>query len=246
MPFSSPLLVSAASSLTDVLPRIGQAWARQTQQTPPRFNFAGSGVLVKQLKAGAPSDVFVSAAKKEMDELQAAHLLAFAPTVFAGNRFVLIAPAQNARFVVQTWADLQNPRVRRIAISNPETVPSGRIAREVLLRRKLWQVVQSKLVRGENVRQTLSYAARGDADAALVFATDAQVEKNRVRVVAYAKSGTDYAPTVYPAAVLSASRQRAAAQGFVQFLGQKPAQTLLREYGFSPPPLPPAAADAAR
>ena len=233
-----PLLISAASSLTEVLPRIGQAWA-QTQKMPvPRFNFAGSGVLIKQIKAGAPADIFVSAAKEEMRELQNADLLAFSPVVFAGNRFVLVAPVQNARFAVRNWADLASPKVRRIAISNPQTVPSGRIARQILKNKHLWEGVQSKLVKGENVRQTLSYAARGDADAALVFFTDARIE-NRVRVIAEAKTGTDYAPAAYPASVLTASRQKDAAHTFVLFLRTPPAQNILRGFGFTAPPAPP-------
>ena len=233
----TPLLVSAASSLTDVLPRIGQVWAKTTQQSAPRFNFGASGTLLKQIQAGAPVDVFASAALAEMDVLRKAKLLADAPVVFAGNNFVLIVPVSGVRVSIKTWGDLRGANVKRIAISNPETVPSGRVARDVLQHRGLWEVVQQKLVKGENVRQTLAYAARGDADAALVFATDARIEKARVRVVAEAEMNDVSAPIAYPAGVLARSSQKDAARSFARFLRTQPAQAILQSYGFVPPPL---------
>ena len=229
-------MVSAASSLSDVFPRIGQAFAAKYSVPTPRFNFAASGVLVKQIKAGAPVDVFASAALVEADELQKAGLIEGAPVLFAGNRFVLIVPAIQNKQTVRNWDDLRGAGVRRIALSNPETVPSGRVAREVLQNRKLWGAVQSKLVKGENVRQTLAYAARGDVDAAFVFFTDATSEK-RVRVVLEAVWGRDYqTPIAYPACVIARSPRKEAARQFVNFLRDKPAQAILHEAGFSPAP----------
>lgn len=229
-------MVSAASSLSEVFPRIGQAFAAKTNNPAPRFNFAASGVLVKQIKAGAPVDVFASAALAEADELQKAGLLAGVPVFFAGNRFVLIVPTVQNKQAVRNWDDLRGPGVRRIALSNPETVPSGRIAREVLQKRKLWEAVQGKLIKGENVRQTLAYAARGDVDAALVFFTDA-VSENRVRVVLEAAAGRDYqTPIAYPACVIARSPRKETAHHFVAFLRDKTAQAILHKAGFSPAP----------
>jgi molybdate transport system substrate-binding protein len=225
------LLVAAAASLTDALTEVGRAFDRANRATT-RFTFAASGVLEQQIRAGAPIDVFASAGAKEMDELAAAGRIEKATrTVFATNRLVLIVPAA-ARTSVRVWDDLRGAVVRRIAVSNPDAVPSGRYARETLTKRGLWSTLQTKLVLGENVRQTLAYVSGGDADAGLVFATDARIEAKRVRVVATAVPGRDHAPIAYPAAVVAGAPNAPLARTFVAFLKARDAQAILRRYGF--------------
>src|SRR5262249_46356174 len=156
---------------------IGKAFTKSHPGTTVCFNFGASGALQQQIAQGAPVDVFASAASKEMDALQKdGHIEPATRIDFVGNRLVLIA--RNGR-LVKKWEDVTLPFVKRIAISNPDSVPSGRYAKETLTKRGLWNAIQPKLVLGENVRQTLTYVATGDADAGMVFSTDAAIEKKR-------------------------------------------------------------------
>jgi molybdate transport system substrate-binding protein len=154
---------------------------------------------------------------------------------FASNRLVLIAPLRSR---LRGWEDLRPPSVRRVALANPDSVPAGRYAKETLTRRGLWNVVQSKSVFGENVRQTLTYVASGDVDAGVVFATDAQIDKDKVRVAQQATPGKDHSPIVYPAAVVRGAPNAGAARRFVIFLRGPVAQSILARYGFSRAPRP--------
>jgi molybdate transport system substrate-binding protein len=236
------IIVSAASSLTEAMNDIGREFSRANPGVTVRFNFAASGALQQQILQGAPVDVFASASGKEMDALETkGRILPGTRVDFASNRLVLIAPARGK---LKTWDDLKTTAVSRIAISNPDSVPSGRYARETLTKRGLWPAVSSKLVMGENVRQTLSYVANGDADAGLVFATDARIEGRRVRVVATAAPGRDHAIISYPAAVVKGTANPSAARRFVQFLTGQTAKSMLLRRGFTLPerkPMPAAA-----
>lgn len=226
------ILVSAAASLTDAFTEIGAAFSKATPHTTVRFNFAASGALKQQIEQGAPVDVFASASPKEIDELQAKGRIETATrTDFAGNRLSLIAPLRSK---IRQWNDLRLPAVRRVALSNPASVPSGRYAQETLTKRGLWRAVQPKAVFGENVRQTLTYVASGDVDAGIVFATDARVEAKRVRVVQEAISGKDHTPIVYPAAVVADAPNAPKARLFVAFLKSRTALSILKRFGFAP------------
>lgn len=225
------LLVSAAASLTDALNAIGKAYTRVNPHTVVRFNFGSSGALQQQIAQGAPVDVFASASPKEMDALQKDHRIEVGTRVdFASNQLVLIVPLRSS---LKRWEDLRLPAVRRVALSNPASVPSGRYAQETLTRRGLWTVVQGKAVLGENVRQTLAYVSGGDVDAGIVFATDALAERQRVRVVAAAIPGKDHSPILYPAAVITGAPNLPAARQFVMFLQSPTAQNILARYGFA-------------
>jgi molybdate transport system substrate-binding protein len=230
----------------DAFGEIGRAFSRiegNRAATVVRFNFAASGVLLQQIMQGAPADVFASAAVKEMDVLNAAGRIEPATRiVFARNQLVLIVPQNSALGRASTkpwgWYSLADPGVRRVALSNPESVPSGRYARQLLERQGVWPRVQNKAIFGENVRQTLTYVATGDADAGIVFATDARHESRRVRVLARSVPGRDHEPIVYPAAVVRDAPNAAAARRFVRFLRSGVAQAILRRHGFLPPDVP--------
>jgi len=226
---STALIVGAASSLTEVLTALGRAFERANPSCVVRFSFASSGTLLQQVRQGAPLDLFISASLQELDTLEREKRLV--PTtrrIVAGNRLVLIAPQQSR---LKSWEELAKPDVRRVALSQPDSVPSGRYAKETLTQRGLWSTVMPKAVFGQNVRQTLAYVAAGDVDAGIVFATDAQREK-RVRVVATAVPGKDHTPIVYPAAVIAGSAQAELAQRFIAFLLTPEAQAAFRRAGF--------------
>ncbi len=224
------VIVSAAASLTNAFTVLGRMFAAQHKGVTVRFNFGSSGALEQQIEQGAPVDVFASAAVKEMNHLRTEHLIVNATRHnFATNRLVLIAPPGSP---LKTWHQLTTGWVRHVAISDPASVPSGRYARETLLHKGIWTAVLKKAVLGENVRQTLQYVVDGDAQAGIVFATDAKIVPHKVKVVRVAVPGTDHHPIVYPVAVVAATHHPLFAGLFVKFLNSPPAQAVLKRYGF--------------
>ena len=229
------LTLSVAISLKEAVEEVGRSFARSRPGVVVRYNFGSSGELQKQIEAGAPADVFISAASRQMDELEAKGLLVpAARRVFARNALTVITPV-DARIDVATPADLASPRVGRIAIGNPRTVPAGQYAEESLRALGLWERLQPKLIFGENVRQVLEYVARGEVDAGFVYATDAAVRAGLVKT-AFRPPEDSYRPVLYPAGVVSGTRRLALAKAFVGLLVSREGQGVLARFGFLPPP----------
>jgi molybdate transport system substrate-binding protein len=222
-----PITVSAAISLKEALTQIAQDYPGRGVT----LNFGASGQLAAQITQGAPVDAFISAGSREMDSLAAAGLIDPASLHnICGNELVLIAPS-GAAYILTSFSDLSDRAVRRIAIGQPRTVPAGLYAQQVLTRLKLNAAVARKLVFGENVRQVLDYAARGEVDAAIVYATDAASVGDKVRVVDKADPSL-HDPIVYPAAVIRNSPNADAARRFLAYLQTPAAQRVLSAHGF--------------
>jgi molybdate transport system substrate-binding protein len=227
------IVVSAAASLTDAMKEIGKEFEKRNPGITVQFNFGASGALQQQIEKGAPVDVFASAGVKEMDTLaRTGKIEAATRCDFAGNSLVLLVPAGKRSI---KWEDLAGARIQRVAISNPDSVPSGRYAKETLTRKNLWTAVQPKAIMGQNVRQTLTYIANGEVDAGIVFATDAFIEKRRVTVAQTAIPVKDHDPIIYPVAAIAGSRHAAVARRFATFLEDRTAQSTLKRFGFTSP-----------
>jgi molybdate transport system substrate-binding protein len=226
------IVVGAAISLKESFNEIGSIYERRTR-TKVTFTYGSSGEIEKQVEAGAPVDVFASAAEKEMDELQAKNLIDRATRAdFACNSLVLVVPI-DSRLQLKSISDLQKPSVTKIAIGNPKTVPAGQYAQELLRNTQLWPKVESRLILGENVRQVLDYVARGEVDAGIVYATDVQVAQGKVSVAASA-ADRDYGPILYPLAVVKDSANTNAAKGFVDLVVSPEGVQILKKHGFLP------------
>jgi len=224
------LTVSGAASLQNALAPIAAACQRQYPHIRIEVNFGGSGALAQQIADGAPVDVFVSAAPQPMDRLEARGLvLTGTRRNLLRNEIVLIAPLNSA--VPRSFADLADAQIKLVAIGDPATVPAGDYARQVLTALNLWSRVQSKLVLGKDVRQVLGYIETGNADAGIVYATDAR-QSGRVRVAAVAPADT-HTPVVYPVAVLRGTRNPAAARTFAAFLSGPEARAIFTAQGFT-------------
>jgi molybdate transport system substrate-binding protein len=229
-PESSTLTVSVAASLQDAMQRLGPAFEQAHPGTKVSFNFGGSGTLEQQIVHGAPADVFLSAASKQMDDLAAKGLiLNDTRRDLLRNQVVLIAGPDHPG--LHSFADLAQPVVKLIALGDPGTVPAGEYGRQVLESLGLWQAIQGKLVLAKDVRQVLTYVETGNADAGIVYATDARLS-GKVRVVATAPKSS-HAPVVYPVAVLKDSRNTAAARTFVHFLEGERARQVFANLGFT-------------
>jgi molybdate transport system substrate-binding protein len=196
------------------------------------FNFAASGQLLQQIAQGAPVDVFASADEETMDKAARQGLVNSASrTSFARNQLVVVVPAVSSPPYARL-TDLARPEVKRIAIGNPESVPAGRYAKEVLETARLWADLQPKIVNAQNVRQVLDYVARDEVDAGFVYATDAALAVNRVRVVERPATAVTI---LYPIAVVSGAANAELAAAFVRFVRGESGQRILAGFGFLRP-----------
>jgi molybdate transport system substrate-binding protein len=194
-----------------------------------RFNLGGSGTLQRQIEQGAPVDLFISASPDEMDQLDAKGLLLPGTREnVARNRIVLIVPAGST--AIANFQNLAQPQVKLIAIGEPQTVPAGKYAQEVLTHLGMYGQLKSKFVLAKDVRQVLTYVATGNADAGIVYATDAQISQ-KVKVVATAPPES-HSPVIYPIAIIKASGNPAGAKEFEAFLEEPRAQGVFQKYGF--------------
>ena len=227
------ITVSAAISLKDAFQEIGKLFQKNQAGSRVLFNFGASGDLARQIEAGAPVDVFASAARKDMDNIDRKGLLAVDSRAdFARNAIVLVKPAAS-KIQMKSIRDLANGEVKKIAIGNPKTVPAGRYAEEFLRYANVWSVIQDKLVFAENVRQVLDYVARNEVDAGLVYATDARNRPREVTTVITAPESS-HEPVAYPIAAIKGAKAEISARGFVQFVLSAQGQEILSKYGFQP------------
>lgn len=222
------LLVSAAASLTDAMADIETLYKEEHSNVSFTFNLASSGNLQQQIEQGAPADVFISAAKGKMDALQEKDLIVNETRKdIVKNTLVLVVDKDNEN--IKGFDDLE--KARTIAIGEPESVPAGKYANEALTNMNLLDKVQSKLVYAKDVRQVLAYVESGDAEAGLVYQTDANIS-DKVKVAAVAEENT-HSPLVYPIAVVKDSKNLEDAKDFVDFLSSDKAAAVFEKHGFS-------------
>lgn len=226
---NTTLLISAAASLREVMEEIKPFYQREYPNVNLTFNFGASGALLQQIEQGAPADILISAAQYQMDTLdQKGSLVPGTRSNLANNKLVLIAP-KNSRSV-SSFMSLKQPGIKRIAIGEPRSVPAGQYGEQVLQNLNLWKVLKPKLVYANNVRQVLAMVESGNADAGLVYATDAKIS-DKVKVVVIAANNL-HSPIVYPMAVLRSSKHIEIAKAWVQYLSNPEARNILRQYGF--------------
>jgi molybdate transport system substrate-binding protein len=229
---AAEITVSAAASLKEAFTEMGRAFESANPAHKVLFNFAASGQLLQQIAQGAPVDVFASADEETMDKAARQGLVNSASrTSFARNQLVVVVPAVSSPPYARL-TELARPEVKRIAIGNPESVPAGRYAKEVLETARLWADLQPKIVNAQNVRQVLDYVARDEVDAGFVYATDAALAVNRVRVVERPATAVTI---LYPIAVVSGAANAELAAAFVRFVRGESGQRILAGFGFLRP-----------
>jgi len=225
------ITISAAISLKNAFEGIGKIFKQINPEGRLLFNFGGSGDLARQIEAGAPVDVFASAAQKDLDDLDQKDMIVKGTRKdFAGNSLVLIIPAKSTIHLI-SFNDLRREEIQKIAIGNPKTVPAGRYAEEVLRYFNLWGGIKDRLIFGENVRQVLDYVARGEVDAGMVYSTDALVRAKELKIVAEAPEQS-HRPVVYSIAAVKGSKKEALAKEFISVVASKEGKKVLEKYGF--------------
>lgn len=221
------LLISAAASLTDALKEIGAKFEKESN-TKVVFNFGASSMLARQIEEGAPADVFFSADEAQMNRLQNKIVPATRSDLLT-NVLVVIARKDSAQNLSQL-SDLAKPEVTRIAIADPQAVPAGVYAKELLIKAKLWDKLEPKIAPTENVRATLAVVEAGNADAGFVYKTDSMISA-KVRIAL--EIPAEFAPKiVYPAAIVAGSKHQEQAQRFLAFLKTGEAGQVFRRLGF--------------
>jgi molybdate transport system substrate-binding protein len=228
---AAQVTVFAAASLTDSLKQIAADYEK-TSGDQIVFNFAGSGTLARQIEAGAPADIFISADDSKMDGLQKKGLLiADSRRAFLGNSLVIVAPPENA--VIHLPTDLTNAAVQRIAVGDVKSVPAGTYVKLYLEKLSLWPALETKIVPCENVRAVLAAVETGNVDAGIVYKTDAAISK-KVKV-AFEVPVADGPKIVYPLALVKDSPQPTAAKNFLAVLASENAAKVFRAFGFIAP-----------
>lgn len=225
------IIVSAAISLKDALDEVTRLYAAANPNISVKANYGASGSLELQIEQGAPVDVFLSAAPKQMDQLEAKGLLLEGTRKdLLRNEIVLIVPTGSA-LQVSSFQDLTRAEVKHVALGEPTAVPAGQYAKEVLTKLGIYTAVNSKAVLAKDVRQVLTYVETGNADAGIAYSTDA-LSSSKVKVVAWAPDNS-HAPVIYPVATIKSSKNPAAARDFTNFLSGTQARSIFQSYGFT-------------
>lgn len=229
---ASSITVSAAISLKDALDELGRVYEQRHPERKVTFNYGSSGTLQHQIEQGAPVDIFFSAAEKQMDALESGGLLiAGTRRNLVENQLVLVVPASSN--IVKNFSDLARPEVKIVALGEPSTVPAGMYARQTLEHLGLLAAIEKKSVYAKDVRAVLTYVETNNADAGIVYQTDAGSSKS-VRVVATAPAGS-HDPIAYPAAVVKGTKDNVAARAFLEFLESAEERAVFEKFGFTQP-----------
>lgn len=227
------LTISAAASLTDALNEIQSIYETKHSNIKLVFNFGASGALQQQIEQGAPADLFLSAAAKNMKALVDKQLIDSARQHhLLSNELVVVVPS-DGKLSIGSELDLKKDEVKKIAIGIPESVPAGKYAQEALTNANLSDALQTKIVQAKDVRQVLQYTETGNVDAGFVYKTDA-LASDKVKV-AFAVDPNSYSPINYPAGIVKATKHAEEAEELYSFLQSNEALAVFVKYGFKIP-----------
>ena len=226
------ILVAAAASLKNAYE---EELIPMFEEANPGVTVSGtydsSGKLQTQIEEGLEADVFMSAATKQMDALNAEGLIASDTIVnLLENKIVLIVPS-SSQLGLTAFEDIA--KAETIALGDPASVPAGQYAEEALTNLGIWDSIQDKVSFGTNVTEVLNQVAASSADAGIVYATDAASMADQVTVIAEAPEGSLAEPVIYPVAVVANSAHPDEANAFVEFLKTGEAMAVFEAYGFS-------------
>jgi molybdate transport system substrate-binding protein len=223
------LQVFAAASLMDALNEIAPAYERASGDKL-LFNFGGSNALARQIREGAPADVFISADESKMDSLQEAGLLRDATRQSLLSNTLAVVVGAESTLRIDSVRALAEPALKRLALADTRAVPAGVYAKEYLEKVGIWETIKDRVIPTENVRAALAAVAAGNADAGIVYKTDALLSKS-VRV-AYEVPVEEGPEISYSVAVVKESRNPGAAKRFLDYLTSEPGLAIFGEYGF--------------
>ncbi len=222
------LTISAAASLKTSLDEIAENYRKENPDITLNINYGGSGALEKQIIGGADADIFISAAKKNMDNLEKENLIIRETRKdLLKNSLVLIAPdTQKDR--IKSVRDLKN--VGKVALGEENSVPAGKYGKQALEKLNLWKEIESKAVYQKDVTAVLNIVELGEVDAGIVYMTDAKKLKKGFTVEQFASDLHD--PIVYPAAIVLSTKNKAQAEQFLKYLENTKSKEIFEKNGF--------------
>jgi molybdate transport system substrate-binding protein len=226
---SGSITVSAAASLTDAFTKMGADFEKLHKGTTVTFNFAASSTLVQQIQGGAPADVFASADGANMQKLVNGGQVTADPTDFASNLLTIVVKPGNPKGV-KSIADL--PKLDVVSLCAPE-VPCGKYANQALTQDGV-SIPADKITLGQDVKATLAAVTTGDADAGIVYVTDAKAAGKAVQSVKIPASLNLLA--IYPIAPIAATQNATLADGWIKYVTSLAGQRTLKSFGFLPAP----------
>jgi molybdate transport system substrate-binding protein len=226
---AAEVMVFAAASLSDVLKEIASAYEKGGGDKIV-FNFGASSALARQIDEGAPADIFFSADEAKMDDLEGKGLIRKETRKSRLSNSLVIVVAADSKLEISTARDLTRSDVKWLALAETRTVPAGIYAREYLQKQNLWSELEAKIIRTENVRAALSAVAAGNAQAGIVYKTDAGISK-KVKI-AYDIPLAEGPAISYPLAMLKDANHPISAELFLDHLNGSEASSVFQKYGF--------------
>ena len=227
-PARDELTVAAASDLTPAFEEIGREF-ESAYNTNVVVVFGSTGMLTRQIEHGAPVDLFAAANISYVDQLdQKSLIIPDSKAIYARGRITLWTPNESP-LRLQGIADLARPEVMRIAIANPDHAPYGLAARQALQSAGIWERVQSKLVYGDNIRQTLQYAETGNVEVAIVALSLSMESNGRWSLIPEEL----HQPLDQGLAIMKTTKNEKAARAFAAFIAGPQGQAIMKKYGFN-------------
>ncbi|MDO5048112.1 MAG: molybdate ABC transporter substrate-binding protein [Anaerococcus sp.] len=232
------ITVFAAASMTDVMEELKEIYIKDQPGIDILYNFDSSGTLKTQIEEGAEVDIFISAAQKQMNELDKGHeaynnKVSIDPSSrfdLLENKVTLVVSGENPNGL-SDFKDLASDKVESLALGN-EDVPVGQYSLEILNNLGIYEKVMPKVSLGSNVREVATWVNEGAVDAGIIYATDAKIFG--LEVVDQAGEEELDTRVIYPAARLENSPNKDEADKFLEFLKTKKASEIFEKYGFSP------------
>ena len=231
--WAGEISVFAAASLSDALQVLAAEHQQATGDTV-RLNLAASSLLARQIKEGAPADIFFSADEARMDDLASAGLIdGISRRSLLGNRLVIVVP-RDSTLTLKSAHDLTAAGVKHLALAEMQTVPAGIYAKAYLTKANVWAALADRVIPAENVRAALAAVESGNADAGIVYQTDALFSR-KVKV-AYEVPIADGPRISYPVALVKGGKNPAGAALFLARLTSAEGRAVFAKFGFSPQP----------
>lgn len=227
---SAELHISAAASLTDAMKEISAVYEKNNPDTKIIFNFGSSGALQQAIENGGETDLFLSAAQKQMDALEkSGNIVEGTRKNLLENEIVLIVPNDGEKNI-SGFEDLTKENIQKIALGEPKGVPIGQYSEEILKNLGIFDELENKFVFASDVRQVLAWVESANVDCGIVYSTDAKIS-DKIKIVAVAKKNL-HKPAIYPAAIIKTTKNFDAAKKFLDFLSDDTAKNIFEKYGF--------------
>jgi len=225
------LTILAAASLTDVCDELKARFENENPSITVNLSYGGSGALQTQIEEGAPADVFMSAATKQMTALDDKGLMDSDSIVhLLENKVVLIVPKESDTSV-SSFEDVATDAVTMIGLGEPGSVPVGQYSEEIFDSLEILDAVKEKANYGSDVRTVLSWVETAAVDCGVVYATDAYTSED-VRIICEAPEGS-CSKVIYPVGIVAASEHPDKAAAWIAFLQSEESMELFESYGFS-------------